>query len=163
MDILTSAPWWVYVLFLFLLRIGIRATRYRTLSLKRLYLLPSIFTLWNIGWLVERTQEQVFLVHYWIAGLGVGTILGWLTVCYWIVHADRQRKLINIPGSWSTLILIVLVFTIRYYFIANYHLHPELAPRLYPPDAFISGIATGIFIGRSLELYRKYRQHRSDF
>ncbi len=156
MDLIIEAPWWSYLLFFFLIGAGLIATQPRTLSLRRLYLLPTIFTLWNIAWLVERTQEHFGLFFYWIIGVFAGGFFGWLTVRKWTVTANREKKWIHLPGSWSTLCLILLVYCVRFYFVVNYRIHPELAPRLFVPDAFISGIITGMFVGRSIELYRKY-------
>ncbi len=156
-DILNNTPWWVYVLFFILIPIGLRSTKSRTLSFHRLLLLPGVFTLWNIGWLVERTHEEFFLFGYWVIGVVIGSGLGWLSVRYWHVQADRKRKMVTLPGSWSSLILILLVFATRYAFIYQYEVHPDKAADLFTADAAVSGVITGMFIGRSIELYRKYR------
>lgn len=156
MGLLAETPWWVYFLFIFLVLTGLIATRPRTISFKRLTILPGIFTIWNLFWLEDRIQGHPFLFIYWAVGLFFGSFLGWLTVRSWIIHANREQKRISLPGSWSTLILILIVFAIRYFFVYNYKMHPEEASLLFTPDALISGVITGTFIGRSFKLYRKY-------
>jgi len=159
MDIFDNTPWWIYVFFIALVFLGLRATKPRTIPLNRITFLPLIFTIWNILWLNERTHDHTYLILFWVIGLIVGTFIGWQTVLAWHIYADHRRKLISLPGTWTTLVFILLVFCARYYFVYNYELHPHAAPHLYTPDAFISGLFTGIFTGRALELYHKYKNH----
>lgn len=158
MDILINTPWWVYVLFVILMIIGLKATKPRAVPFHRIILLPGIFTIWNIAWLADRLQGHLFLFIFWVIGLIIGAFIGWQTVLSWKVHFDPHRKLISLPGTWTTLIFIFLVFAVRYFFVYNYETHPEVAPHLFTADATISGVITGIFIGRSLEIYRKCRR-----
>lgn len=156
---LTNTPWWVYIFFIFLVFIGLRGTKPRTVPINQILLLPTIFAIWNILWLAERTQEHLYLIWFWIVGLFVGCFIGWQTVMAWHIYADHKRKVISLPGTWTTLIFILLVFCARYYFVYTYEYHPHAAPHLFTADALISGLFTGIFIGRTFELYRKYKNH----
>ena len=156
-EIFKQTPWWVYLLFIGLTLIGLRATRPRVIKVKKLWLLPLIFTVWNLIWLDERVHAHYSLIVFWFLGLSFGGFIGWLTVRHWAVKAIL-RDSIALPGSWSTLILILLVFVVRYFFIFNYETHPEAAYHLFLSDALISGIITGIFIGRAVGLILKYRR-----
>jgi hypothetical protein len=156
-EIIKLTPWWVFFLFVGLIMIGMKAARPRTTSYRKLFLLPLIFTLWNLIWLNERVQGHYSLIVFWLIGLVLGSGLGWVTVRRWKISAI-SREFIKLPGTWSTLILIMTVFVVRYFFIYNYEAHPEAASRLFSSDAFISGTITGIFIGRALCLIRKYKK-----
>ncbi len=158
MDILSNAPWWAYLGFMISVAIGIASTRPRTISFHRLVILPALFTLLNIAWLAERLQGRYSLLSFWICTLAIGSYLGWQTVRNWETEADHQKKRLSLPGSWSTLYLILAVFATRYFFTYNYELHPEAYIHLFLADAIVSGLITGIFIGRSVELYRKYQK-----
>ncbi len=162
MKILSETPWWVFLLFLCLVIFGLKSLQPRTVSLKRLLVLPVIFTVWNIVWLADRVHEQYHLLIFWIGGMIIGSLLGWLSVRAWEVYVDRRLELITLPGTSSTLILILLIFAVRYFFNYSYAVHPHSAPHYYIADASISGLVTGIFIGRSLHLYRKYRHHHHE-
>lgn len=155
MAILSNIPWWVFVLFVFLVINGLKSTQPRTISLKRLLILPTILTLWNIVWLTERVHEQYHLLIFWVGGLALGAFLGWLSVRSYEVRVDRRLQLITLPGTWFTLILILFIFAIRFFFNYNYEVHPNLAFHFYKADALLSGLTTGVFIGRSFGLYRK--------
>jgi hypothetical protein len=159
MEIFTDTPWWVYIFFVFLILVGLQSTKPRTIPIKRIVILPAIFMVWNILWLAERTEGQLSLAAFLILGFIVGSFIGWQTAQAWHIYADHKRKLISVPGTWTTLIFILLVFSVRYYFVYNYINHPQSAPHLFTPDALISGLFTGIFIGRAFELYRKYKNH----
>lgn len=156
-EIFKQTPWWVYALFAGLMLIGLRATQPRIMTVKKLWLLPLVFTVWNLVWLEERVHGHYSLIVFWLIGLSFGGFFGWLTIRRWVVKAVRSDS-ISLPGTWSTLILILLVFVIRYFFIFNYETHPEAASHLFLSDALISGSITGIFIGRAVGLILKYTE-----
>ncbi len=158
-EIFKQTPWWVFLLFVGLTLIGLRATQQRVITVKKIWLLPLVFTVWNLAWLNERVQGHYSLIVFWLIGLTVGGFFGWLMVRRWKIKAVPSDS-IAIPGTWSTLILILLVFAVRYFFIFNYETHPEAASHLFLSDALISGTITGIFIGRAIELILKYRKAR---
>lgn len=158
MDILSETPWWVYVLFFGLVSIGFAAARPRVVSLRRLLILPLVFTLWNLAWLNERIHGRHSLLVFWILGLAIGSYFGGMSVRKWIVKADRQQEKVHLPGSWSTLVLILLVFAVRYFFVYHYERFPDTSSDLYTYDAAISGLITGIFMGRAYQVFHKYRR-----
>ena len=53
-EILARTPWWVWLLFLFLLWIGARALRPATMPFWRLAILPAVFLVWGLQGLVAR-------------------------------------------------------------------------------------------------------------
>lgn len=160
MSILYQTPWWVYALFVSLVIIGLKSTRGRTISLSKLLILPGIFTVLNIIWLTERIQGKYTLLFFWAIGLLIGSLIGWRIVLHWKTMANHRLHHLYIPGSWSTLFIILLVFAVRYFFVYNYENHLNESYNFHLADSFISGIITGIFIGRALELYKKYCEEK---
>ena len=160
MNILDQTPWWVYALFVSLVIIGLKASHPRTISLKKLLILPGIFTVLNIIWLTERLQGRYALLFFWAIGLVIGSLIGWRIVLHWKTEANHRLHHLRIPGSWSTLFLIILVFVIRYFFLYNYETKFRESYNFHLADSFVSGIITGIFIGRALELYKKYCEEK---
>jgi hypothetical protein len=44
-EILTHTPWWVYVLFAYILYVGITAMKLRSVPVFQLFIVPTIFTI----------------------------------------------------------------------------------------------------------------------
>lgn len=158
MGIINSTPWWVYLLFFYLILLGLRALKPRTISVVRLILIPAILTLWNIAFLAERLSDNFFFLIFWGVGLGIGALMGWHMVYNWHVKTDKKNRTVTLPPTVSTLLLILIIFATRYFFLFHYELYPEFYSHYFMSDALSSGVITGIFIGRSIELYRKYRE-----
>lgn len=156
-EIIKATPWWVYVVFCFLVLTGLRSTKPRTVSVRQLFFLPFILMFLNLVWLSERIQNHSHLLIFWFIGLTAGAILGWLMVRKWTVKAQRYDQ-ISLPPSWTVLVLILLFFMIRYYFVFNYEMHPKAATHLFMADSLVSGVMTGIFIGRAYHLFAKYHR-----
>lgn len=163
LEILHGTPWWVYLLFVFLVLIGLRATRPRWVSLRQLMTLPLIFMALNVSWLSERLQGQYYHLIFWVAGLLFGMAFGWVLVRHWKIDIEKRRQALYLPATWSSFILILLFFSIRYFFNYNYEVYPQAGPHLFLADSIISGVMTGVVIGRSLQLYGKYLKHKSHF
>lgn len=157
-EILKATPWWVYCVFLFLVFTGLQSTKKRTASVRNLFFLPFIFTFLNLFWLSERIHGRSSLFIFWFIGLAAGSLVGWLMVRKWVIQVHRY-DMVSLPPTWTVLILVLLFFAIRYYFVFNYEMHPKAASHLFLADSLVSGIMTGIFIGRAYHLFTKY--HRS--
>lgn len=155
-KLIGETPWWVFVIFLYLMMIGIKATHTRTLPIQQLFILPALFFAASVIWLYHRLQGHTAFFGFWIAGIVLGALLGHWIVRKWTVHANQGKQTLTIPGSYTILFLVFAIFIVRYFFGYQYAVHPERASLLFLPDALVSGIILGIFIGRSYSLYRKY-------
>lgn len=151
-----ETPWWVYALFVFLVLIGLKATKPRWITLRQLLILPVVFMILSVFWLTERLHGQYYDLIFWLIGLSIGTFFGWLLVRPWKIEVDKHKKALALPPTWSSLILILLFFAVRYFFSYHYEVHPEAASHLFLADSIASGTMTGIFIGRSVQLFQKY-------
>ncbi|HEX2583143.1 MAG TPA: hypothetical protein VHL30_03405, partial [Chlamydiales bacterium] len=109
-GIVSGAPWWVYVLFAYLVSIGIQSTKPRSVPVKRVVLLPLLFVAWSFFSLYTRLvlgYSSLSLV--WIIFLSLGAYLGVMEVRNWKISKDRQKAELTIPGNYSTLVLILLI------------------------------------------------------
>lgn len=157
---LSNTPWWVYALFIYLVMIGIKASNTRVISIKKLFIIPVIFTYLSIHTLITSFDIHVLEVSIWGSAILIGTLFGWAEVFRQHRHikVDKTKHLIQVPGSWMTLILILVIFASKYYF--GYELDQD--PELIHQNAFeysmliVSGICTGLFIGRALCYLNKY-------
>ena len=157
---LSNTPWWVYALFIYLMIIGIKASKTRVLSIKKLFIIPVIFTCLSIHTLTTSFDIHVMEVSAWGSAMLIGTLFGWAEVYRQHMHirVDKVKHLIQVPGSWITLALILIIFASKYYF--GYELDRD--PELIHQNAFeysmliVSGTCTGLFIGRALCYLFKY-------
>jgi hypothetical protein len=156
-EILEETPWWVYIIFAYLLIVGFKASHRRRIPFGQVFFLPALLALWSFYGLTQRWQGNWFDAGYWIIALSCGAFLGWWLIRHWHVHVDREHHTITLPGTWMTLILALLIFAIRYSFGFYYATHPKIPHPVFIADLLVSGIITGIFIGRALNLWNRYQ------
>lgn len=150
-------PIWVYFILAYLLFIGIKSSKPRTLSLKKLFIMPLVFTSLSIHTLLTAFKVDIFSIGIWTFAIIAGALLGWLQVYSTSIKVDRTHYLIAIPGSWTTLIIILIIFTTKYYFSYQLAVDPALATQTFFEFLVlaVSGACTGLFVGRLLTyLYR---------
>jgi hypothetical protein len=156
-EIFLDTPWWVYIIFIIVVMAGLNSLRHRKVYVKQLILIPLLLAIWNLVWLNERIHEHYHLLIYWLIGMLFGFFIGEKTVSHWVIRGDKNKQRVYLEPTYSTLILGVFVFLIRYSFDYSYLMHPEYAASLYPQDAAVSGILTGIFAGRTINIFRKFK------
>ncbi len=157
LDILSGTPWWVYILFFLLLGIGLKARKPQVLSLKKVFILPIAFTVWSL-YSVFTSLNVFFDIFIWLPFLAAGGIFGWILYRNVKIRADRKKHLIELPGTWATLALILIIFATKYTFGYLYSRYPETQKDVfvYTLDMVTSGAITGMFAGRALLLVQKF-------
>ncbi|NGX37998.1 MAG: hypothetical protein K1000chlam2_01167, partial [Chlamydiae bacterium] len=53
-NALTGTPWWVYLLFVYFLYVGIKSLKPRVISLKKILILPLILFVWSLYGLIVK-------------------------------------------------------------------------------------------------------------
>jgi hypothetical protein len=156
---LKTTPLWVYVLFFYLLFIGMKATKTNSVPMGKLAVLPIIFFVLSIHTLIAQLQVNLVTVSAYILSIGLGTWGGWLLVRNIAIGYDKTTKLLTLPGSWVTPVLILLIFFSKYYFGFELSMYPSKAESTEFDLAFlgVSGVCTGLFIGRLLGYYLKIK------
>lgn len=157
-DILAGTPAWVWVLLVFLVYRGIQASRPGVVQFWRLLILPVVFGIWGIysvlteftGWLGPAVLAAAFAVGMWLGAIPARSVQ---------VRADRQRGLIGLPGSWGTLVYVMVIFVAKYVLGATLDIHPPVAQQAWFVVVYagIDGFLVGMFAGQLRELWRKYQ------
>lgn len=157
LQMLTGTPWWVYLLLAYLIIIGVKASKTRIVPLKKLLIVPVLFILLSIHTLLTSFEITAFSLASWLVATLIGISLGWFFIYRLNLAVDKPHLLIQTPGTWSTLLIIIIIFMTKYYFA--YEL--AIAPQLIKNDIFefsllaISGVCSGFFVGRLIcYLYR---------
>ncbi len=156
-EILGGTPWWVYLLFFLLVGIGFKARKPQVMSLKKVFILPLAFTAWSL-YSVFTSSNVFFYIFIWLPFLVAGGVFGWFLYRNIKIRADRKKQLIEIPGSWGTLALILIIFATKYTFGYLYSEYPHTRKDVfvYGLDMITSGAITGMFAGRALLFVRKF-------
>lgn len=147
--ILQHTPSWVWVLLAFLVFRGVQSMRGGTTKIYRLAIVPVIFTLWGLYGLITQPTMNWLACSAWLAGVLLGLASGFAMARRSAMTADRIHGTITLPGSPVPLMLMLLIFIVKFW------LGFALATHATPPDspypilaALVSGLVAGIFVGR---------------
>lgn len=160
---MSYVPTWVYILFFILLYLGIRRCYTRIVTVERIALVPAVFIFLSL-------RSTVSLFHFSFIGfllLLMGGIIGALFGHWYVrnctIRADKQKHLIEIPGSISMLIMVMSIFSIEFFIHYAVDAHWAIAQNdLFKNSAVIlSGLIVGISVGRSITYFLKYQQAES--
>ncbi len=157
--ILEGTPWWVWVLLVVLVHRGIKALRPTTGPLWRFAIIPVIFLAWGIFTLVTDLGVTALSVGSYLVALLAGIGIGWLMGAGLAVRADRAHGLVEVPGGPSTLILILVIFIVKYTIGVWLGMDPAVAGQAWfvLVDCGVSGLIAGMFAGRFGQYLVKYR------
>jgi len=130
-----------------------------TAPLWRVAILPTVFFVWGVSGLFTLHGLTAQRIAPWAAALVAGIVVGVLIAGARSIRADKTHHLVHIPGSPLTLVLSLLIFATKYAFGVLHATQPALfaEPRFWLAELAISGVLTGMFIGRFGGLWRQYR------
>ncbi len=154
--ILTSTPWWVFLLLALLVALGVQALRQRSVPLARVFITPAVFIGWGLSSLVTAAKAAPLVLP---AAIGAGVIgfgLATLTVGLDAMRAAPGR--VALPGSALPLFRNLLIFAAKYIIAAAMAIRPDWHAPLLLADMAVSGLAIGYFIGWTLRLLGGYRR-----
>lgn len=157
-QILTHTPWWVFVLFAFLVSRGVRAFNPAEVSLVQLAIVPAVFMIWGLAGLVERYGLDPGAFALWLAALAIGAALGAAILQGAALKGDRSRGIIYRPADFTVLPLIVVAFFSKYALAVMAAMSPEIvnAVGFRIVDLGVSGVFAGIFVGKFVRYVRAY-------
>jgi len=159
-QMLINTPWWVYILFFYLVFKGFIATRSRVVPFKKLFILPLVLLVLSIYGLLNVLNPSISNISFWALALFLGGALGWFQVHRQELLFDKRSHLVKISGTWSVLFLILIIFISKYYFDYSIAINPDAIHHLWFKLTFlgISGICNGLLLGRLLAYLEKMRK-----
>ena len=158
-------PVWVFVLFVFLLYIGVKRCFTRIMQLKSLVLSPMIFIILGLKIASNTFSLDSSRLLFLLLGLIGGVYLGYLQVKDKVIIADKIKYLICIPGDISLLASLMVVFFVEYF------IHHAISANWVIAQSeififsvlFISGVIMGLTCGRNIVyLIRFYKSDHFD-
>lgn len=162
---LSNTPWWVYLLLIVLLKLGIEASKPQVVPIRRMVILPAVFIWMSTHTLLTAVNPNAFTISTWLISIVMGAVVGWWQVQNFRLRVDKSNGLLELPGTWTTLIFIIIIFGTKYYF--GYEL--SIDPYRHTDTWFefsmlaVSGLCTGFFIGRLIcYVKRLYNDPQTD-
>jgi hypothetical protein len=164
LQIVGGTPLWVWALLALLVFLGVRALRATTAPLWRIAILPTIFFLWGLIGLLVANGLAAQRALPWLVALAAGTLVGWMFAGLRPIRADRVHRLVHVPGGPFPLVLALLIFAIKYAFGVLHAIDPAAFAdaRFWLTELAVSGVLTGMFMGRFAALWRQYRTAPSE-
>ncbi len=157
----THTPWWVYLVFAFVLVRAARYARPRVGRVDRLWIIPAIIGLFSLV-TVLRVGHGGFAALAWIAGAGIGVGVGWLSLAHARIGADHRNGRLTLPADWSFPPLLILFFALKYWVQYRIITNPGIEHHLgFALGEIAAGaFVAGTFAGKAWTLWRKYEAAR---
>lgn len=161
-NILTHTPLWVWLLLAALCALGWNQTRTRTLSLKRIVIVPLVMLVLAISSLSNAFGAHLAVLLTWFCSLACTALLIRSLRLPSGHHYDTQSQLFTVPGSFVPLILILSIFVTKYGLAIMLAMQPNLSHHVWfsLACAALFGMMNGLFFGRALRLMRLYPSNR---
>ncbi len=164
-DIVRQTPLWVGGLLAFLLGLGLSAARARSVTLTRLVLLPLAMlglALWGVQSAFASSGRLGALLVVWALGYVAMLALSPRLSVPAGTRYDAARRSVHLPGSWVPMVLILVVFLMKYGIGVQLAMAPGLAHQagFAYTVAAVYGLLSGLFGARMLCLLRLVRGSR---
>jgi hypothetical protein len=156
-QILAHVPWWVFVLFAYLVSRGIVARKPGETTLAKLAIIPAVLLLLGIGELWQLFGFAVPQVQVWLGGIVIGTGIGMFILRKAEMVVDREHGIIHRPADMTVLPLVFLIFAVKFAFGMMSVVAPDLLQQTLFRflDIGSSGLFGGIFLGK-LSIYASH-------
>lgn len=146
--ILKATPTYVYLLFSYLIFIGIKAIKPRIISCPiKLFIMPLVFLFLSIKRLTNIEDFLLIVTLVFISIFINKNILKAPLV-------EIENDTIILPGSWQPLLTIIVVFSIKYFFGYMKAVMPEVAQKYKMIDIAISSFVIGMTFFKAWFYYR---------
>ena len=156
--VISHTPVWVFAVFALLIVLGAQALRERTVPLRRVVITPAVFIVWGIVSLATKPSFSVLLVGDWLLTALVGAAIAGLALRFDGLRADRDRRLVHLPGSPFPLIRNVVIFVTKFGLGVAMATAPEAREHIAFWDVAVSGLSAGYFFGWLARLGMAYRR-----
>jgi len=157
LDIISHVPIYVWVILALLFWKGWRASRTNTVSWKDLIIIPVVMLIWTT-YSIMKNYDPLFILP-WFGSVSIGVGLGLFMIRKSSLRFHKKRKLIEFPGSWVPMTLLLFIFSLRFFLGATYGVHPELkgSLRLLIVENFAT-VISAIFLGRLFGILKQFKR-----
>ena len=164
-EILKRTPLWVFVLFFILIALGYFQSKGRTVSRRRVSVLPvAMIALSFYGVLSAFGVAPVGLV-FWALGVALAVGVGVNLAAPQGVTFLRETQSFFIPGSWLPLAFMMAIFFTKYAVgVVLARQLPIASEAVFVASISLCyGLLSGVFLARAMVVWRsatRYRQNQ---
>ena len=157
-QIVGHTPPYAFLALAYGLFAGFRALRPRPMALFAMPIMPAVFLVLSVGSLISAASVLPTAAVAWVAALGAGVAVGASVLGADVVAIDRSRGRMTVGGSAVGLVLFVVIFCLKYLNGIVHGTNSILAgtPGFILAMTAITGLSTGIVIGRIARLFSAY-------
>jgi hypothetical protein len=157
-QFLKNTPTYVYFIFIYLMYVGIKSCRNRVVSIIRTPIIGMVFLYLAGNTIYKSFPDTGAIWGVFLLFLTAGAFLGYLLVYKQKIQVDKKKNLIALPGTWTTIIILFIIFTCKYYIGYIHHEKIEMFQnRGFQFFALgIMGVSSGLFVGRSINYFYRY-------
>jgi hypothetical protein len=163
LQIITNIPFFVWPLFAILLIGGLKLRKTSLVPLKVLILIPAAFFVGSLFSFFSRYVSDPLAVVLWILCLGLGVFIGFSHMQRFKLRFDKQKKMVEMPGSWVPLALSMSAFFARISIGMMRAMLPHLESSVFilTLELFFS-VILGSFVGRAVNCLLRCRSPASE-
>lgn len=155
MNIILGTPWWVSLIFFYLLYVGLAARRPHIVWIPKFFIIPAILLSLKIQELYS-VKSSILLIYMLCALLGY--FLGRRHVTREKFEVIKSSMSVKLQGSYKTIIILMCFFSLKYLFGFLKSEMPNLFSEYKNIELGVSGIFTWYFLGRALGYWREYKK-----
>ncbi len=161
-QIVGHTPGYVFLALAYGLFAGIRALRSRSTLVPATPVLPAVFLVLSVVSLISTASVLPITAFVWIVALGTGAGLGASLLSANVLAVDRGQGRVTLRGDPSVLVLFIVFFGVKYFSGVMHATRPVVAsnPTFAIAMTVLSGISTGIMVGRVARLFSVYLRAR---
>lgn len=153
-QIISNTPTWVFALFFGLIYLGVQQSRTRTLTAKRMIVLPIAMLGLSLSGVWNTFHASNLSLLCWSVAVCIGalTTISLVNVKQSRYHADTQT--FELPGSWLPLTLMMALFFTKYAVGASIAYNPALVELngFVTSASIFYGLCSGVFVGRAMKV-----------
>lgn len=150
LTVISRTPLWVWLLLAALLALGLRQTRDQVLPRWRVVFLPLALGAWSLWSASSAFGWHAHTQPFWLLGAALGVALNLALKLPRRVHTQSDGR-VAIGGSLAPLVLIVLIFALRYVGSAALAIAPQLGvmPEFAAASCALYGLPSGLLAARA--------------
>jgi len=156
LHIVAHTPKWVWLLLTFLIALGIRQTRDRTVKKHMILPLPTVMLFLSYYGVATIAGSRLTPFGLWLFGLVAITYLVATYMPLTGIYYDSDTETLRIAGSWLPFWFIMAIFTTKYVVGATTATQPSVTSNLLfvAVLGLVYGVLSGVLVGRAVQMWR---------